>query len=146
MVDICIKHIDVQLGALYTNFNDDDCDPDCPRASDPSVNVQHRLLQGYTSPASRAAAEYRVFRHIVYPLRQRLAGGSGSFLARSPSTTGNDVDVILTGSSCHACDLRLNKLSSVIYIRMSVDSFRQRYLQPLEAKALRRLSATKLQR
>jgi len=129
-VNVCIKYVDVQLGALYTNF--DDCDPDCPGASDDG-SVQQRVLQGYHSVTARAVAEYRALRHIAHPPRQTLAAGSGSFLARWPPT-GNDVDVILTGSSLHGRDLRRNKLSSVVFVRTTVDAFRRRYLQPLEAK------------
>jgi len=124
---------------LYVNF--DDCDPDCRRASDAGY-VQHRVLERYDSAAARADVEYRVFRHVVYPLRHRLAG-SGSFLARAPPG-GDDkanVDVILTGASFHARDLNHNKLSSVVFVRTTVDAFRQRYLLPLETKAL---TSTKL--
>jgi len=52
-----------------------------------------------------AAVEYRVLRHIVYPLSDRLAAGSGAFLARLRPTTccsDNEVDVLLTlfGKTC----------------------------------------------
>jgi len=133
-LNICTKFVDVQLGGLYINF--DNCNPDCRRASDAGY-VQHRVLERYTSATTRAAVEYRVLRHIVYPLRHRLAG-SGSFIARSPPSSDAEanVDVILTGSSFHARDLCQNKLHSVIYVRMPFDAFRQRYLMPLEAKAM----------
>jgi len=137
-VNVCTKFVDVQLGALYINF--DDCDPDYRRGSDASY-LKHRVLQRYTSATARAAVEYLAFRHIVYPLRHRLTG-SGSFLARS-ATSDNEanVDVILTGSSFHARDLRHNHLSTVSSVRMTFDAFRQRYLAPLEVKAV---TATKL--
>ena len=140
MVNVCVKFVDVQLGGLYINF--DDCDPDCRRASDAGY-VQHRVLQRYASATARAAVEYRALRHVVYPLCHRL-GGSGSFLARSPPPGDNDdtnVDVILTGSSFHARDLCHNKLYHVCFVRMTFDVFRQRYLVPLEAKAV---TSTKL--
>ena len=131
IVNVCTRHTNVQLGALYTNF--DNCDPDCPSASE-AGSVQRRVLQSYDSAMARATAEYRALRHVVYPLRQRLAG-SGSFLARR-RPTDDHVDVVLTGSSFHARVLRRDKLSSVVYVRMTVDAFRQRYLAPLEAKAV----------
>ena len=131
IVDVCTKYVDVQLGALYINF--DNCDPDCSRATDAGY-VQHRVLQRHASAKARAAVEFRVFRHIVHPLRQRLAA-SGSFLARCPSTLGA-VDLILTGSSLHGRDLRQNRLNHVVCVRMSADAFRQSYLAPLEEKAL----------
>lgn len=132
IVNVCIRHVNVQLGALYTNF--DDCDPDCPGASD-AGSVQQRVLYGYDSATVRAAAEYRTLRHVTHPPRQGLAAGSGSFLARR-RPTGDGVDVILTGGSFHARHLRRNKLSSVVFLRTTVDAFRRRYLAPLEAKAV----------
>jgi len=136
IVNVCIKFVDVQLGGLYINF--DTCDPDCPAASDAS-HLQHRVLQQYDHALTRAAVEYRVLRHIVYPLNDRLAG-SGSFIARS-SASGSTVDVILTGSSFHARDLCRHRLSTVVLVRTKFDVFRQGYLVPLESKAL---TSTKL--
>jgi len=44
--------------------------------------------------------------------------------------------MVLTASALHARDLQRNKLSSVVFLRVNVDAFRQRYMMPLEAKAL----------
>ena len=70
-MNVCTKFVDVQLGALYVNYAD--CDPDCSRSTDAGF-LQHRVLERYSSKA-RIAAEYRVLRHIVYPLRDRCVIG-----------------------------------------------------------------------
>ena len=43
---------------------------------------------------------------------------------------------LLTGAALHARDLRHHKLSSVVFLRMTADEFQQRYLQPLDVKAV----------
>jgi len=132
IVNVCTRYVDVQLGALYTNFAD--CDPDGPAGALGAASVQRRVLDGCSSAAARASAEHRALRRLAYPPPpQRLA--SGSFVARWPSA-GDLVDVLLSAASFHGRDLRRHRLSSVAFVRPTVEAFRQRYLGPLDAQAL----------